>query len=74
MKPLLLKAWNTWKLFGKKIATIVSLVLLVLLYGVIFAPVGIVMALNFARGRTRYKASYWVAHDTASDSLYEQQF
>lgn len=74
MKQILLNFLNAWKAFGKKIATFVSLILLVLLYLVIFAPVGIVMTIVNSRKRKKYKETYWINHDPASDTLYEQQF
>lgn len=66
--------WKKWRQFGMMIGSVISFVLLLVLYVVVLAPFGAIMAYQHTKARKKSADSYWVSHDTELDKLYEQQF
>lgn len=74
MKTLLMRIIHTWKKVGLWVGKRVATAVLLVVYGVLFAPFGIVMGYRYRKDRAQKKESYFVDHDASSDTRYEHQF
>jgi TRAP-type mannitol/chloroaromatic compound transport system permease small subunit len=73
--PTIMKRiFGTWKKIGLWLGKAVAWIVLVTVYGVVFAPIALVMRFQYNKERAQKRQSYFVDHDASSDARYEHQF